>query len=222
MNIENQKNIKWDRFKKYSFFYKELGLMLDISRIFFDDNFFESMEKNMQLAYKFMNNLEKGDKVNKDENRMVGHYWLRNYKISPNKNIELEIKKSINNIKLFVKKIKELKLFKYFIIIGIGGSILSTKFVLDSLLKNKENTFFIDNTDPEGINVIINKVFKNLKETLCIIISKSGKTPETLNALEEIKSIYKKENISFEKHAVAITQEKSHLYNIAKSEKWIK
>lgn len=222
IDINKQQNIKWDRFKKYSFFYKELGLMLDISRIFFDDNFFESLEKNMQLAYKFMDSLEKGDKVNKDEDRMVGHYWLRNYKISPNKNIELEIKKSINDIKIFVKKIEKLKLFKYFIIIGIGGSILSTKFVLDSLLINNINTFFIDNTDPEGINIIINKIYKNLKQTLCIVISKSGNTPETLNGLQEIKNFYKKQNISFEKHAIAITKENSNLYNIAKNEKWIK
>ncbi|HWL16206.1 MAG TPA: glucose-6-phosphate isomerase, partial [Opitutus sp.] len=67
----------WTRFKTHFYHNADLGVSLDISRIPFPDDFLTSMESRMQDAFKAMAELEAGAIANPDENRMVGHYWLR-------------------------------------------------------------------------------------------------------------------------------------------------
>ena len=67
----------WDRFKKYFYQNPGLGFALDISRIPFPDDFLGKMEPRMRKAFADMAALEKGAIANPDENRQVGHYWLR-------------------------------------------------------------------------------------------------------------------------------------------------
>ncbi len=68
----------WRRFKKYYSEYPSIGLSLDLSRMNFSEKFFPAMEKKMKKAFADMDALERGAIANPDENRMVGHYWLRN------------------------------------------------------------------------------------------------------------------------------------------------
>ena len=67
----------WQRYKKYLYYNQELGLTLDISRVDFREGYFSEMEEKIAKAYKAMEELEAGAIANPDENRMVGHYWLR-------------------------------------------------------------------------------------------------------------------------------------------------
>ena len=49
----------------------------------FADDFFARMSEPMAEAYSAMEALEKGAIANPDEQRQVGHYWLRNPVIAP-------------------------------------------------------------------------------------------------------------------------------------------
>jgi len=73
----------WQRYQNSLCHCPEIGLSLDFSRMKIDDGFFAEMETAIQDAFSEMRVLEKGSIANKDEGRMVGHYWLRNPSLSP-------------------------------------------------------------------------------------------------------------------------------------------
>src|SRR6478672_1114231 len=97
----NSKQDNWVRFQKYYSVFPKLGLSLDLSRVDFADDFFASLAPRLEKAFAEMNALEKGAIANPDENRMVGHYWLRNPDLSPTPEIAAEIRKTIADIKAF-------------------------------------------------------------------------------------------------------------------------
>ena len=81
----------WNRFEQHLCRVPALGLTLDISRMRFDDGFFERMSVPMSRAFEAMDALERGAIANPDENRMVGHYWLREPSLAPSADIAREI-----------------------------------------------------------------------------------------------------------------------------------
>src|SRR5690242_12622173 len=89
----------WSRFQKYFFLYPDLGMSLDISRVNFPNNFLDSMAAPMRTAFQNMEALERGAIANPDENRMVGHYWLRNPALAPSPEIRKEIEDTLIKIK---------------------------------------------------------------------------------------------------------------------------
>jgi len=87
-----------------------------------------------------MAELESGAIANKDEKRMVGHYWLRNPDRAPTPEITKEITDTLEEIKTFAKDVHRGtiravngKKFSDLLIIGIGGSALGPQFVADVL-----------------------------------------------------------------------------------------
>ena len=77
------------------------------------------------------------------------------------------------------EKLKKFKKFKTIIIIGMGGSILGSKAIYDFLrFKIKKKFIFIDNSDQSYLEEVKKK--NNLKNSLFLIISKSGNTIETI------------------------------------------
>src|ERR1041385_934029 len=150
----------WERFKKYYTEYPTLGLSLDLSRMNFADDFFSSMEPRMQNAFAAMAELEKGAIANPDENRMVGHYWLRNPALAPTPGIRGEIEETIIAIKQFAKQVHDGVIrgakgaFRNILLIGIGGSALGPQFVSHALSNpatDRLRLFTFDNTDPDGM-----------------------------------------------------------------------
>src|SRR6478672_6390825 len=91
----------WQRFQKYYLNLPTLGISLDISRMNFPDHYLASMEPAIQKAFQSMAALEKGKIANPDENRMVGHYWLRNSSLAPTPAITREIEDTLAAIKTF-------------------------------------------------------------------------------------------------------------------------
>lgn len=221
----------WNRFKQYHIKYNDLGLQLDISRMCFDAAWLESMADPINAALQAMQKLDQGSIANQDENRMVGHYWLRNSKLAPDETIRSEIDHAINSIKSFTRdihsgKIKPLRNDGFYIaiVVGIGGSVLGSQFLCHALndLDDSMLVRFIDNTDPDGMNRILQELEDSLDQTLTIVISKSGGTAETRNAMLEVANAYQKVNLDFSQHAVAITQNDSVLHQKATNEKWLK
>lgn len=117
-----------------------------------------------------------------------------------------------DNIKNTKEKI-DLKIKKFLVVVGIGGSSLGPSTICSALenLKQKsgdniEKTFFIDNLDPFEIKKIENIIGgENLKKTVFIITSKSGKTPETMAAYYYFKDLYQKSGLEIFNHFVFIS-----------------
>ena len=220
----------WERFSKYYLELRELNFALDISRINFSDNFLNDMQHRMKKAYREMANLEAGTIANPDENRMVGHYWLRNSSLAPTSELRLEIDSCLEKIKQITADIHNGVItgtsgnFKNFLIIGIGGSALGPQFVSDALgspKQDKLSPYFFDNTDPDGMDRTLDLLDGQLGKTLVIVISKSGGTAETRNGMLEAQAAYQKNGISFARHAIAITGVGSKLDAVATEENWL-
>ncbi|MGA3284565.1 MAG: glucose-6-phosphate isomerase [Verrucomicrobiota bacterium] len=220
----------WNRFQKYYTEFPALGLTVDLSRMNIDDAFFTAMEPRIQQAFADMAELEKGAIANPDENRMVGHYWLRNPALAPTPEIRKEIEENLAKIKNVSAQVHAGKIrgvggpFKNYLLIGIGGSALGPQFVAHALgdpRTDKLKPFFFDNTDPDGMNLVLATIGADLKRTLCIIISKSGGTKETRNGMLIAKATFEKAGLHFGQHAIAITTQGSDLDNYAIANKWL-
>jgi glucose-6-phosphate isomerase len=95
----------WSRFKSLYYHHADLGLALDISRIPFPDDFLAAKDAAMQQAFADMAALEKGAIANPDENRMVGHYWLRAPQLAPTPALAAEISSTLAAIKDFAARV---------------------------------------------------------------------------------------------------------------------
>ena len=220
----------WKRFQKYYTEFPALGLTVDLSRMNVDDAFFAAMEPRIQQAFTDMAKLEKGAIANPDENRMVGHYWLRNPALAPTPEIRKEIEETLLKIKEFSAKVHAGKIhgsggpFKNYLLIGIGGSALGPQFVANALgdpRTDKLKPFFFDNTDPDGMDRVLATIGTDLNRTLCIVISKSGGTKETRNGMLVAKAAFEKLGLDFGQHAIAVTTQGSELDKYAIANKWL-
>ncbi|HEY9901412.1 MAG TPA: glucose-6-phosphate isomerase [Candidatus Sericytochromatia bacterium] len=220
----------WQRYQDWLYYHEGLEFYLDVSRMRFDDAFVEAMRPKVEKAFKEMDALEKGAIANPDENRMVGHYWLRDSDLAPTTELRQEIIKTLEEIESFTEKVHSGAIhpsgtskFTDVISIGIGGSALGPEFVAAALapLSPPLAIHFIDNTDPAGIDDVLTRLQDRLSSTLVLVISKSGGTPETRNGMIEVKKAYESQNLDFAPHAVAITGRDSNLDKLAKSEGWL-
>lgn len=220
----------WEHFKANYLSIEKLGFALDISRMNYPKDFFQKMEPKVQAAFGAMEELEKGAIANPDENRMVGHYWLRAPHLAPSKDISLEIQENIRAIKSFAKEIHSGSIrgasgkFKNLLCIGIGGSALGPQFVKQALGSSEDalQTYFFDNTDPDGMDAVIAQIKDELGQTLVVVTSKSGGTPETRNGMIEAEAYWHKAGLKFSTHAVAITGVGSLLDKHAEQKAWLR
>ncbi|HKB01502.1 MAG TPA: glucose-6-phosphate isomerase [Gemmataceae bacterium] len=221
----------WQRYQRHLCRVPALGLTLDVSRMRFDDGFLERMQPALASAFAAMDALEKGAVANPDESRMVGHYWLRDPDRAPTREIAAEIRKTVADVKSFAANVhggnvRPPKADRYtgVLCIGIGGSALGPMFVADALgdpATDKMRIDFIDNTDPDGIARILRRLAGKLPETLCVVASKSGGTPETRNGMLLVADAYKAAGLDFPKQAVAITMPGSKMDQTAAAEGWL-
>ena len=220
----------WQRFQERYWSFPSLGLAVDLSHLNFQDDYFNRLESAMTKAFAAMKKLEGGEIANPDENRMVGHYWLRNSDLAPLSSIKEAIDHSIQSVKEFSCKVHDGSIrgqdgaFSNLILIGIGGSALGPQFVSHALgnpRSDKLRLFFLDNTDPDGMDRVFSMLEGQLGRTLCIVISKSGGTKETRNGMLETEEAYRKAGLSFAQHAVAVTGEASSLDQYAVQQQWL-
>lgn len=220
----------WQRYQDWLYYHPGLGFYLDISRMRFDDAFVQALQPKFEKAFQDMADLEKGAIANPDENRMVGHYWLRDPDLAPTPEIKQDIVQTVDHIEAFAQKIhtgtihpNQAPRFTDILSIGIGGSALGPQFVAEALAPDFPPLaiHFIDNSDPAGIDRILTRLRNRLASTLVLVISKSGGTPEPRNGMIEVKNAYAGHNLDFAKYAIAITSEGSQLDKQAKSEGWL-
>ncbi|MEL6490169.1 MAG: glucose-6-phosphate isomerase [Cyanobacteria bacterium J06621_3] len=219
----------WQRYEAWLYYHSELELYVDISRMGFDEALVSQLRPKFEQAFEAMTTLEKGAIANPDENRMVGHYWLRDPALAP-EDLGKQIAQNLENIESFVQQVHagtikpaEAEKFTDILSIGIGGSALGPQFVAEALAPDQlpMNIHFIDNTDPAGIDRVLNRLGDRLKSTLVIITSKSGGTPETRNAMLEVKQRFNQLGLDFPSHAVAITMLGSKMDELERMEGWL-
>ena len=222
--------MSWNHFKNNYLAVEELDFALDLSKLDFPVDFRQQMEPKLQAAYSAMQALEAGAIANPDENRMVGHYWLRDAALAPTPAIREAIETCLQDILSLTARVHSGELagangrFEHLLIVGIGGSALGPQFVKDALGNpegDKMDLHFLDNTDPDGIDRTLQALDGKLGQTLTVVISKSGGTPETRNGMLEAQAAYQAQQLNFGQHAIAITGEGSQLDQYAQSHKWL-
>lgn len=132
-----------------------------------------------------------------DEQQSIGYYAL------PDQNTSQILEFARQNTK------------RHIVVIGIGGSSLGAKAIYNFIrpfdpLKRAKTLHFLESTDPITLNARLNEI--DLKETLFLIISKSGGTIETISIFKYIASLVP---ISPESYVV-ITDPGSPLESLAK------
>ncbi|MBE2205788.1 MAG: glucose-6-phosphate isomerase [Chthoniobacterales bacterium] len=221
----------WTRFQQYFLQYEDLGISLDISRMDFSEDFFTTMAAAADQACRQMKDLEGGAIANPDENRMVGHYWLRDAALAPTPELRNAITSTKKSLLDFASDLHAGKIlsatggkFTDLLVVGIGGSALGPQLVADALWspKNPVRPHFFDNTDPDGMDKVLAQIGANLGTTLVAVISKSGGTKESRNGMLAAQDAFQKAGIPFAKNFVAVTGEGSELDKVAVTEGWLR
>lgn len=109
--------------------------------------------------------------------------------------------------------------FDNFILLGIGGSALGPRSILEALnpfhnFRNKPRIFIYDNVDPMTLKCILD--LADLKRTVINVISKSGSTAETIASFMIIWQRLKDQSLKPEEHLIVTTDpQKGNLRKIA-------
>ncbi len=227
----SDENVQWQRFCALNWFSDQLGMWLDISRMKINQKEIEDLRPNLEKALDAMADIERGAYANIDENRQVGHYWLRSPDLAVNQDIKNLIEKEIVEIENFSNSVllgtirsNNNKKFDNVIWIGIGGSALGPQLVYRSLKQQNLGLefHFVDNIDPIGIKETIETVGENITNSLIVVVSKSGSTPEPRIVMEQFKNHLSQKGLNWPSQAVAITTRGSKLDMLAKDEQWLK
>jgi glucose-6-phosphate isomerase len=231
----------WQRYQQYLCTCPSIGLSLDISRMHFPDSIFDDLADRMNAAFEAMDAIERGERANRDENHMVGHYWLRAPERAPDESTGNQIRQVAVDIKNFAAGVHSGSIappmgtqqsagsngdcdgFYVALVLGIGGSSLGPRLLCDALSTADDPMMirFIDNTDPDGIDRTLSEIGDLLPQTLTVVMSKSGTTRETYNAMREVEAAYQRAGLPFARHAVAVTQQDSALHKLAVEQKWL-
>ena len=216
--------MSWSTYASTLIRYPQFGFSLDTSLMDLDDAFLSKMAPKVEKAFADIAALESGAIANPDEGRMVGHYWLRKPELAPTLELREAVTKPLADLKSFAEKVHtgQIKppgggIFQRILLIGIGGSALGPQLVAEAIGHNARMPIhFFDNTDPAGIDRVLSDIgVTGLANTLVVVISKSGGTPETRNGMVEAKAAYDAAGMDFGKHAVAVTGEGSKLDQFA-------
>ena len=95
----------WKRFRKHYAYFPAIEVGVDVSRMRFPAAFLARMDQPIRRALSAMRDLEAGVTANPDENRMVGHYWLRAPELAPTAEIAEEIRQRQARVKSFAAEV---------------------------------------------------------------------------------------------------------------------
>ncbi len=185
-------------------------------------------------ALQHMAELEGGAIANPDEQRQVGHYWLRAAELAPTVGQAREIGETAERVRHFAAKVRTGGIrtasgerFTDVLQVGIGGSALGPQLLVNALTPGRRLTegalgaHFVDNTDPDGIAAALADLGPRLATTLVLVVSKSGGTPETRNGAALVMAALQERAVDVPGHMVAVTGEGSRLYKTAKQDGWL-
>lgn len=211
--------------------HEELGFSLDLSDVPLDEAWLDDQASAAASAMEAMHALEKGSIANPDEQRQVGHYWLRDPDRAPEAEQGQMIRDAAESSFAFAKRVLDGAItapgggrYRHVISVGIGGSALGPQLVSGALAGASAPLalHFVDNTDPDGIDAVLSGLdLDALMHTLVLVTSKSGGTKETRNGLLEVRHAFESRGLPFAERAVAVTGVDSALDRQAASEGWL-
>ncbi|MEB3169351.1 MAG: glucose-6-phosphate isomerase [Synechococcaceae cyanobacterium] len=220
----------WQRFQNLLWYDSGLGLWLDISRMGVGDQELEALQEPFRRAHGAMAALEAGSIANADENRQVGHYWLRDPALAPDPQTATHIGAEVDRIADFGDAILSGRLstprgaaFSDVLWIGIGGSALGPLLMVRALQQPGAGLpfHFFDNVDPEGFSRTLTALGPRLATTLVIVVSKSGGTPEPHLGMSQARARLEQQGGHWPGQAVAVTMLGSRLDQQAEAEQWL-
>ncbi len=181
------------------FFEPETGLLLDLT------DAPAGAELDVAPAVAAMAALEAGAIANPDEGRQVGHYWLRAPETAPTAAHQQAIQQAWAAVRALDRGTA-----RHILWIGICGSALGPQLLAGCLGQPGDPALsFLDNTDPEGIARVLAGV--DPADTLAVVVSKSGGTPETRNGMLAAQAHWRAAGRPFGPSAIAITGAGSRL-----------
>ena len=213
-----------------SFFHHEgLGLSLDTSGMGASLTAADELHERLEAARREMVALEAGALANPDEGRQVGHYWLRAPELAPSAEIRRTIETTRDAVATFAAGVLAGRVasrsgpFQRILSLGIGGSALGPQLVAEALAPAVPplSIDFLDNTDPDGFDRAFARIGSLWDRTLILVISKSGGTAETANALVEVRARLAAAGLDLAERAVAITGPGSRLDELARTGNWL-
>ncbi len=179
--------------------------------------------------------MERGDVVNTDEGRQVGHWWLRAPERAPTLELAQAIDATASDVRAFAADVRAGRLrgdagqaWTDVLLVGIGGSELGPHLLIDALAEDALgrarglSLHFLDNTDPDGVARALGRLGARLASSLVVVISKSGSTPEPNNALALVRAAMVAAKLDAPRHLVAVTMEGSALDAVATREGWLR
>ena len=234
---------RWRQARVANTYHPELGMGIDVGAMALDAAVLEQLRPAMEAALASMRALEAGAIANADEQRQVGHYWLRAAALAPEPAIAEAIVVAREQVQALAADIHAGRLapqtaahFEHAVLVGIGGSCLGPQLVYDALGRTGQMAaagngpagdqrtgqkrdglalHFIDNTDPDGVDRLLAQLGEGLSRTLVVVISKSGGTKETRNGMLEMRAAFERKNLTFGAHAMAVTSVGSKLDDYA-------
>jgi glucose-6-phosphate isomerase len=169
--------------------------------------------EQVDAAVRAMEALEAGAVANVDEQRQVGHYWLRDPSLAPSNDIRRAIRGAWSRLEAGDLVPSS---FHTVLLVGIGGSALGPRFVARALESSSDprRLVCLDNTDPEGFATVLGSI--DPTRTVVVVVSKSGGTTETRNGMLATMAAYEGAGVPFHEHAIAITGPGSALDDLAR------
>ena len=221
----------WQRFCDLLWYDEDLGFWLDCSRMALGQADLERLEPAFTRAFAAMAELEAGAIANPDEERQVGHYWLRAPELAPDPAAGAHIRTEVERIEAFASAVLDGSLsapggkpFSDVLWIGIGGSGLGPLLMIEALQQHGRGLpfHFIDNVDAQGISDRLSALADRLAATLVVVVSKSGGTPEPRIGMEQARARLEAAGGTWAAQAVAVTMLESQLDRLAEGEAWLR
>jgi glucose-6-phosphate isomerase len=221
----------WTRFRDLLWYDDDLGFWLDVSRMALSQPDFDQLTPGFERAFAAMAALEAGAIANGDEQRQVGHYWLRAPELAPDTATADHIRLEVERIDAFAQALLAGEIrapggaaFTDVLWIGIGGSGLGPLLMVRALQKQDTGLpfHFIDNVDPQGISVVLGGLGERLRSTLVVVVSKSGGTPEPHLGMAQARLRLEAAGGTWAAQAVAVTMLDSHLDRQAQAQQWLR
>ena len=214
---------QWQRFCDLLWYDPGLQIWLDVSRMALSARDLEALAPRFDAAFAAMAALEGGAIANADEQRQVGHYWLRTPSLAPEPAIADHIEAEVRRMEQFAAEQQARGRFSDVLWIGIGGSGLGP-LLMQRALGQKDRGLplhFIDNVDPQGISETLAALGDRLLSTLVVVVSKSGSTPEPRIGMEQTRARLESLGGQWAEQAVAVTMLGSQLDQRAEQEGWL-
>ena len=200
----------WQRYQRYLCRVPALGLTLDVSRMRFDDGVPRpDGPAHRRRRFAAMDALEKGAIANPDENRMVGHYWLRAPDLAPtagDRRRDSQDRRRHQGVRRRRPRRADQAAegatgSPACCRIGIGGSALGPMFVADALgdpadrqdadRLHRQHRPRRDRPRPPPAGR------QARRRRSCVVTSKSGGTPETRNGMLLVADAYQAAGLDF-------------------------